>query len=274
MDWQVFNRMARAAQGYVKVIQLNPGRASNYAWLGQLYLELGMPDRAGILFDRSRDLVPGGLGAHWGELLLGVFQADTTGIEDNVNGILTYFGPGSWMAQFSVAQLRNRSIATKQYKQALHIYATTYPELLDNPGLTIGLHNYRAAIDLALVLQQTGKWEKANALLDQCQDYIRERPRLGWGGGYWISDVLILALRGEKAEALSALRLGVDEGWRSLWWYYLRHDPNVDSIRAEPEFKRIVSEIEADMSAQMQQIREMEHRGEIDTIPGVVFNSD
>jgi hypothetical protein len=123
-------------------------------------------------------------------------------------------------------------------------------------------------------LQQTGEWEKASALLDQCQDFIRDRPRLGWSGGYWISDVLILALKGEKTEALTALRHGVDEGWRSLWLYYLRHDPNLDSIRGEPGFQRIVSEIEADMSTQMQQIREMENSGEIATVPGIVFNSD
>ena len=178
------------------------------------------------------------------------------------------------MAQFSVAQLRNRSIARKQYAQALEVYSSTYPRLLDDPGLTIGLNNYRAAIDLALVLQMTGEWAKANDLLDQCHDFIRERPRLGWWGGYWISDVLILALKGEKTEALSALRHGVDEGWRSLWWYYLRHDPNLDSIRSEPEFQLIVSEIEADMSAQMQRIREMEYRGEIAAVPGVVFNSE
>ncbi|MBT8039758.1 MAG: hypothetical protein KJN78_05935, partial [Gammaproteobacteria bacterium] len=74
--------------------------------------------------------------------------------------------------------------------------------------------------------------------------------------------------------ALSALRQAVDEGWRSLWWYYLRHDPNLDSIRSEPEFQLIVSDIEADMSAQMQQIRDMESRGEIPAISGVVFISE
>jgi len=274
IDYQVFNRMAGAAQGYVKCIQLDPDSAFCYIELGQLYLELGVPDRTGILVDRSRELAPDGLSSHWGELLLRVFQGDTHGIDDNVNGVLKYHGKGFWTAQFSVAQLRNRSIASGQYEQALDVYSTTYPELLDNPGLTIGLDNYRAAIDLALVLQKTGEWAKANDLLDQCHDFIRERPRLGYWGGYWISDVLILALKGEKKEALSALRHGVDEGWRSMWWYYLRHDPNLDSIRGEPEVRLIVSEIEADMSAQMRQIREMEDRGEIPAVPGIVFDSD
>jgi hypothetical protein len=227
-----------------------------------------------MLFERSRELVPDGLGAHWGELLLGVFRGDTDGINENVDGVLKSRGTGDWIAQFSVAQLRNQSIESQDYVRALDIYSTKYPELRDDTGRTIGLNNYRAAIDLTLVLQKTGESEKANALLDQCHDFIRDRPRLGWWGGYWISDVLILALKGEKTEALSALREGVDEGWRSMWWYYLRHDPNLDSIRNEPEFQLIISEIEADMSAQMQQVRDMESRGEIAAVPGVVFNSE
>ena len=179
-----------------------------------------------------------------------------------------------WIAQVSVALLRNQLIADEQHERALDVYATTYPELRDEPGLIIGLHNYRAAIDLALVFQQMGEWEKANDLLDQSHDFISGRPRLGWPGGYWISDVLILTLKGKKAEALAALRDGVDEGCRSLWWYYLRHDPNLESIRNETEFQLIVSDIEADMFAQTRQIWEMENRGEIGAVPNIVFDSE
>ncbi len=83
----------------------------------------------------------------------------------------------------------------------------------------------------------------------------------------------ILALQGKKAEALAALRMAVDEGWRTLWWYYLQYDPNLESIRDEPEFQAILTEIKADMSAQMQRIREMEQSGEIETVPGVDLES-
>ena len=267
IDYQVFNRMARAAQAYAKVIQLDPNDSAPYVWLGQLYLELGMPDRAGVLFDRSRDLVPDGYASHWGALLLRIYRGYPDGVNDNVEGILKYFGTGSWMAQFSVAQLRNRLIARKQYAQALEVYSSTYPRLLDDYGLTIGLHNYRAAIDLVLVLQKTGERAKANDLLDQCRDFIRERPRLGWWGGYWISDVQILALQGKSSEAIAALREAVDEGWRSLWWYYLKLDPNLELIRGEPAFQAIVAEIETDMAGQMQRIIEMEQEGDIPTLP-------
>ena len=110
-------------------------------------------------------------------------------------------------------------------------------------------------------------------MLNLCQEFIGGQPRLGWHGGYWISDVQILALKGELDEALSVLAKAVDEGWRTFCWYYLRHDPNLDSIRAEPEFQLILTRIEDDMSAQMQRIREMEKNGEIAAIPGVNFDS-
>jgi hypothetical protein len=83
--------------------------------------------------------------------------------------------------------------------------------------------------------------------------------------------VQILALQGRKEEALAGLQQAADEGWRSLWWYYLRHDPNLDSIPDEPRFQSIVAQIEADMFAQMQRVIEMEKSGEIATVPSVSF---
>jgi hypothetical protein len=45
----------------------------------------------------------------------------------------------------------------------------------------------------------------------------------------------------------------------------------LESIRSEPVFQAVLAEIKADMSAQMQRIREMEQSGEIETVPGVIF---
>ena len=45
------------------------------------------------------------------------------------------------------------------------------------------------------------------------------------------------------------------------------------AIRGAPEFQRVVDQIESDMSAQMQRVREMEESGEIPTVPGVSFLS-
>jgi hypothetical protein len=72
---------------------------------------------------------------------------------------------------------------------------------------------------------------------------------------------MIYALQGEKQKALAALRQAVDEGWRLSWWYYLELDPNLESIREEPEFRAIVAEIEADMAEQLERVRQMERDG-------------
>lgn len=274
IEYQVFNRMAKAALAYVKYIELDPTSPSGYTWLGQLFLELGEPGRSRLLFDQSRKLSPDSVAAHWGQLLLQVYQADLDGIDANAEGLFRAIHPGHWMVQFAAAQLRNRAIDNEQNAQAIAVYSKLYPELLEEDEVAIGLNNYRAAIDLSLVLQKSGEGARANELLDKCQNFMRERPRLGWWGGYWVADVQILALQGRKEEALAALQRAVDEGWRSLWWYYLQYDMNLDSIRGEPEFQRVVDQIEADMSAQMQRVREMEQSGEISAIPGVTFESN
>ncbi len=68
---------------------------------------------------------------------------------------------------------------------------------------------------------------------------------------------------------MSALQRAIDEGWRDLWWYFLKQDPNLESLHDEPEFQAMVAEIEADMAAQLARVREMERNGELEPIPEV-----
>ena len=148
-----------------------------------------------------------------------------------------------------------RSFATPtcrvpDYDAALARYEKAYPELFVQRGPSIHVANYRAAIDLALVLQKRGESEAANVLLDGAAGVIRTIPRLGVVG-YSISDVAIHALRGQKAQALAALRDAEKAGWRGpCWRYYRDFEPNLDSIRNEPEFKAVFADIERDMAQQ------------------------
>ena len=68
--------------------------------------------------------------------------------------------------------------------------------------------------------------------------------------GYGISDVAIHALRGETAVALAKLREAEQAGWRDRWRYDRDFDPNLASIRNEPEFKAVFADIERDMAQQ------------------------
>jgi hypothetical protein len=149
------------------------------------------------------------------------------------------------------------------------LYERIRPELFSGDDPIIDKDNFVSAIDLALVLIRTGKQERAELLLARSLEYIQTIPRLGVRG-YWIADVQIHAIRGEKQKALSTLRQAIDEGWRTLWWYFLKQDPSLKSLHDEPEFQAMVAEIEADMATQLARVREMERNGELEPIPKTV----
>jgi len=126
--------------------------------------------------------------------------------------------------------------------------------------------NFEAAIGLALVALHMDERDYANRLLDRSLETLREVPRLG-SFGHGIADVQIYAMRGESAKALATLRRAIDEGWRAFWWYDLKHDLSLESLRGEPEFQAMIGEIETEMATQLARVREMERNGELAAIP-------
>jgi hypothetical protein len=87
--------------------------------------------------------------------------------------------------------------------------------------------------------------------------------------GYGIADVAIHALRGDKAKALAALREAEKAGWRGPLWRYCRDfDPNLTSIRNEPEFKAVFADIERDMARQRAELAKRPKDAPLDLAPG------
>ncbi len=171
--------------------------------------------------------------------------------------------PREWEGRVAAAYLRDRDLQAGRYADARARYETAFPKLLTVNEPEIDGANYGAAINLALILSATGEQERADLLLERSLAFIETIQRLGYGG-FWVSDVQIYALQGQTAEALTALREAIDAGWRSLWWYYLEHDKNLDSIRDEPEFQAMVKEIEADMAGQLARVHERQVIGTLE----------
>jgi hypothetical protein len=72
-----------------------------------------------------------------------------------------------------------------------------------------------------------------------------------------------------KCAGPAALNVATNEGFRFLWWYFLKLDLSLESLHDEPEFQAMVAEIEADMAEQLARVREMERNGELEPIPEV-----
>ena len=123
----------------------------------------------------------------------------------------------------------------------------SFPRLFAKTLPTLNEFEVFTAPGLALVLQHTGEGERAKALLDRSEAYLRTIPRMG-RLGYGIMDVAIHALRGDTSTALAKLREAEQAGWRAFWRYHRDYDPQLASIRNEPEFKAVFADIERDTS--------------------------
>jgi tetratricopeptide (TPR) repeat protein len=263
--WLVSGQLDEAVVWYAKGISLDPGNPLESAGLGLYFLNLGDPGKAEYWIERSLELGPESENPIFAMQLLHLYLGDEATALDYARKYHANFSRGL----FGWFVLKNDALRAGRYSEARGLYEKSFPELVNEGDPKIdNSSRYVAAIDLALVLSKTGEQERADLLLDRSLQYIQTLPRLGTYG-YWIADVQIYALQGEKQKALAALRQAIDEGWRGYWWYYLKHDPNLESLHDEPEYQAMVAEIEADMAEQLARVREMEKNGELEPIPEV-----
>ena len=258
----VFNRLDKAVSNYARALMLEPEYAISYILLGLGYLDLESPGRAGVVFDLLYDNILRDERRQWFRLLPAMYTGDREQVLDLARDFPRDKCMQDTLYPLAVAQLRNHLLLEGRGDEAVALYRERFPRLFEADGPAVGPANYRAAIDLALVLQERGEAQAADRLLEAAAAFIESRPRLGLGSGYGIADVQILALQGEPGAALSALEDAVAVGWRSLWWYYLLQDPNLESLRDEPAFQRAARQVQLDVAAQMDRIYRLEREEE------------
>ncbi|MDH3577623.1 MAG: tetratricopeptide repeat protein [Gammaproteobacteria bacterium] len=243
---------------YHKAAENDPLSPSLQAAQAIAYLELGDPDSAKMWIDRGLELGPRTFWAVWASALFNLYTGDEVATQADARTLLEVY-PRNWGSLFL---LRNVDLAAGRYDVARSRYARAFRELTEAEVPEVNVSNYQAAVDLALVLIRLGEQERANDLLAGSLEVIDTLPRHGMNG-YWITDARIYSLQQRPQQALNALRQAVDEGWRIFSWLYLQHDPGLDAIRAEPEFQRLYAELQADLAAQAERVRDLKASGEL-----------
>jgi TolB-like protein/Tfp pilus assembly protein PilF len=261
--WGAAAQLDEAVRWHRKAASIDPGSSSRLATLGRLFLDLGDLDRAEYWIKRSMELGPESFYPNHVMQLLHLYRDDPSAALEYDQRVFETSGS---FGVYSFEPVRVRELRAGRYLEARAAFEKIAPELLNEDAPEIGVTNYRAAIDLALISSKTGEQQRANWLLESSLQYIQQIPRLG-GDGYAVADAQIYALRGDKQKALSALQQAIDEGWRNSWWYYLKYDPILESLHDESEFQAMVAELEADVAAQLEHVREMERNGELAPIP-------
>ncbi|MCH8220356.1 MAG: hypothetical protein IIA76_03310 [Proteobacteria bacterium] len=250
--WEAYGRIAEALPWFEKGVSTSPSSPNYPAYLGLLYLDLGDHAEAERRITKAIEIGQETYRPNIARAFLALYQGDNTVVSEYAGKALAA-NPNVWWGWAALALLRNEDLRAGRIGEARTRYEQCFPALLNDEELQINRINFQVTIDFALVLMRMGEQERAQRLLEKCLAFVQTIPRLGQGG-FWIADTIIHALRGETRKAIVTLRQAIDEGWRASWWYYLDHDPNLESIRGEPEFQTMVAEIKADMVVQLDAI--------------------
>lgn len=253
LHWAANGALDQAVLWYQRSMSQDPKNPVTSAWLGRLYLDLSDENEAASWINRAMKLGPESADANYAVALLHLHRRDEAQSLEHAEKVLAV---NSLWVPSVLALLRNGDLAVGEFDRARARYEKHYPSLLSEDEPAVNNTNYRAAIDLALVLRQTGDHERADLLLARSLAFIHTIPRAGTLG-YGALDASIYALKGRTNRALAALSQAIDQGWRSEWWYFLERDPNLASIRQEPEFQAMLAGIKKDMAAQLRRVQEM-----------------
>ncbi|HEV8333343.1 MAG TPA: tetratricopeptide repeat protein [Steroidobacteraceae bacterium] len=262
-----FGRLDEAVAWSLRAAELDPANAGAAARLTRMYFDLGDDAAALQCLTQSERLDTGEELTRFMAAIAALYRGQPNLAIEHANRAMKVVSTAPEMMAAALAVLRNADLQAGNYDTARERYAHLFPELFASPSPKVDLSNYRAAIDLALVLQRSGQTAAARRLLELSEVTIRNHIRLGvWGSG--IADVQIQALRGEKRNALGTLRAVAQDGWRGPQWrYYRDHDPNLASIRNEPEFKAVFADIERDMAEQRAELAARPKDAPLDVAP-------
>ena len=268
--WTHFGQLDEALTWFKQALERNPGNARITALIGLIYLDLGGEVEAQHWINKSVELQADGVFSNWAKEMLLLSQGESTQATNYAGKVLQQ--KPDWA--ISLADLRNQDLLMGLATDASARYEKQFPMLFQDDDPKIDRFNVDAAINLSLVMTSLGRQARAQLLLDRSLDYAESTsmPRLHWYPvAYGISQLVqIYALQGKTEKALKVLKQAVDNNWRGLWWYWLEHDPNLDSIRQEPEFRAMVEEIKADMAAQLERVRALDANEELESTPDTI----
>jgi len=249
---------------YIKAMDVGPADHELWAYLAYYSELLGAHEWVDPYLSRAKELGPGtptvaARTAHILALRGRAEEALPIAREALATNLANRMSSKSVFLRF----VRDEALRSGRFDEAMAAYRKHYPELMfDRPEVAIG--NIFAASDLALLLRRSGKATEAEALIDAAINWYERSQFNGVHGDLTaIGDVHLFALNGDKQKALDTLAVVVADGWTSDWRWHMSN-PNLDSIRDEPEFQELVLQLEGEMATQLAAIRALPDMGEHD----------
>jgi len=251
VESRVNGRFDEAVRAFKKAHAIDPESTLVAAEISRAYLNLGDARQAEQWLNRLRQLTGEN---DWyvvtatAELLL--FRNEIAQAMEFVRQRLTWEPDDVW----ALMRFGHNEIRMGRAEEMLPRYRRAYPELFADEPVINGT-NLHPAVELALVLKETGSLENAERMLELSLTKLADLPALGrWRRGPL--EARMLASHGHTEQALAALRRAIDMGWRLDWWYYLEHDPAFRLFHGDAVFQAMKSEIVTDMAGQLTRDRQ------------------
>jgi TolB-like protein len=272
-EWELNGRIDASIPWMIKAMKIDPQRPGFPITIGLAYSALGAPDMALAYFDLAIALTAPDNERAQKELL--VEQA----IVRLVSGRTDAHQVAELLPRLSQVRLDMESmkfgvfvdLATGRIADALARMELFLQECI---GATEDKLGYVCPTELVRVYQELGDHKAAQALSDAIvrrqQLFVDEYP-VTWKQLQYSA---ALACAGRTGEALDVLENLVSSGWRGDRFlknlgFTLCCDVRFDAIRDHERFRAIAATIEADMAQQLENVREMERRGEVPTLEEV-----
>jgi tetratricopeptide (TPR) repeat protein len=280
---------------YIKAVEIHPDWPTAYRNLATHLQGLGRMDEAVAWGRKGAELSADPLGGasmtgaymEFGEYdkLLDIFSGVTSGHPMYEYGaamekaILGDFAGAAEVAERSIEGVENPRQFQLGFIAGFNVFAGDFekarkyaelhdPEFAADADPEITSYNVDDLVRYAFILQNQGEGERAYNLLNLALDVVRTLPRIGISG-HGIRDVQILALQGRTVEALAAFRDAIDEGFRGTVFangWPLALDPYLGSLRGQPAFEAMVSELEEDIARMQQNVAQAEQSGDWDSL--------
>src|SRR5579864_3850056 len=197
------------------------------AWkhLGYIYHYAGLTDLAESAWGRGRDLDPAAPQVYWMHGRMLIYQGKAREAEEEIRRGLELFPNQFKLLTFLGASLYYQG-RTEEAMQALDRAVQVTSRGDDEEPMVIG----------GIVHASRGERDKIDPRIFQYKpEDIVDGDLAEWLGA-------VHALLGEKDLALAFLRQAVRRGNHNFPWF--QRDKNWDKLRADPEFQRIMSEVE------------------------------
>jgi TolB-like protein/DNA-binding winged helix-turn-helix (wHTH) protein/Tfp pilus assembly protein PilF len=234
-----------AIAGYKEALERAPARTDLLSQLGWLWLDSGDPEQASHAFEesvehqsgsqthvqleRARLVLATGSTADLGEYLKGV---DLAGMPEQVDLI--------------DAALLN--LLAGDAHAATELVARANVSLEGDSALSEGVWETRWGrsqfMTLALISRANGDAAATERYLKALEQWLNRVEKEGhvWHGADYLH-ASIAAMRGQNAQALTSLERAIQRGWRRPWW--MRVDPALQGLRADPRFIELLNRTEA-----------------------------